>query len=264
MPADPLPYASGPQRAPAHRRRACRRLLRYAAFALLAATPIAAGVISVRYPWVWYGAKGAYDLHRMLTLTLPADRVVYEEDPERVTPLLDGPPDPLVRRIDDPGWPSHADYTWEYWDSGISPRRVASYLPPFYQPEHWLPDHGTPVFLHARTRPDGTPRLVRVHLNPYFGGQMAPRSAVTISARCNPARPPFQRLATLNRRATRPLQIPLRPDQVMRVYAGQADPDDPARFTIRYEIDDSPGTIEGRLEADDTVALSIVSAPAAR
>jgi hypothetical protein len=47
------------------------------------------------------------------------------------------------------------------------------------------------------------------------------------------------------------------------MYAGQHDPDDPAHFTIKYEIDNVPGIIDGRLEADDTVTLKILSGPAA-
>jgi len=56
--------------------------------------------------------------------------------------------------------------------------------------------------------------------------------------------------------------IALAPHQVMRIYAGQLDPNDDAHFTIKYEINNVPGTIDGRLEADDTVTLKILDGPA--
>ena len=59
------------------------------------------------------------------------------------------------------------------------------------------------------------------------------------------------------------LDVLLRPDQIMRLYAGQADPTDDVRFTIRYEIDDRPGIIEGKLQANDTATLQIIDGPAA-
>ena len=46
------------------------------------------------------------------------------------------------------------------------------------------------------------------------------------------------------------------------VYFGQADPKDASHFTIKYEIDDQPGTIDGWLQADDTVKLQIRDGPA--
>jgi hypothetical protein len=46
------------------------------------------------------------------------------------------------------------------------------------------------------------------------------------------------------------------------IYAGQPDPTDPARFTIRYCSNGQPGVIEGFLRADDQVDLQIISGPA--
>lgn len=40
------------------------------------------------------------------------------------------------------------------------------------------------------------------------------------------------------------------PGQVLRVYAGQADPQDPSHFTVRYEIDGTVGIMDGRLQDD--------------
>jgi hypothetical protein len=50
---------------------------------------------------------------------------------------------------------------------------------------------------------------------------------------------------------------------VVRVFAGQVDPAAPTRLTIRYEVDNVPGTIEGRLGADDSVTLRVLDGPAA-
>ncbi len=49
----------------------------------------------------------------------------------------------------------------------------------------------------------------------------------------------------------------------VRLFAGQPDSDDPGRFTIKYEIDDVPGIIEGRLGADNRVTMRVVDGPAA-
>jgi hypothetical protein len=41
----------------------------------------------------------------------------------------------------------------------------------------------------------------------------------------------------------------------VRFYAGQPDPADPAHFTIRYQFNNKPGVIDGRLNEDDTITL---------
>ena len=48
----------------------------------------------------------------------------------------------------------------------------------------------------------------------------------------------------------------------VRLFNGQPDPADPSRFTIIYEVDGQRGSIEGRLNSDDTVRLRIVDGPA--
>ena len=56
------------------------------------------------------------------------------------------------------------------------------------------------------------------------------------------------------------IRISLAPDERLRLYAGQADPRDPSRFTIECvingeRINGERGTIEGVLHADDVVAF---------
>ena len=45
------------------------------------------------------------------------------------------------------------------------------------------------------------------------------------------------------------------PQEVLRVFAGQPDPVDRSHFTFVYDIDGKPGTIDGRLNDDDTLTL---------
>jgi hypothetical protein len=47
-----------------------------------------------------------------------------------------------------------------------------------------------------------------------------------------------------------------------RVFAGQPDPNDASHFTIQFEADGKPGTIEGWLNDDDSVTLKVHGAPA--
>jgi hypothetical protein len=57
--------------------------------------------------------------------------------------------------------------------------------------------------------------------------------------------------------------IPLVPIQPLRFYAGQLDPNDPAHFTIKYELAGAAGMVDGRLnETGDDIVLQVVSGPA--
>jgi hypothetical protein len=48
----------------------------------------------------------------------------------------------------------------------------------------------------------------------------------------------------------------------LKFFAAQLDPKDPSRFTVRYEMDHQPGTVDGNLEDDGTVSLKIRDGPA--
>jgi hypothetical protein len=57
---------------------------------------------------------------------------------------------------------------------------------------------------------------------------------------------------------TRPATAPAVPfnyGNLVRVYAGQPDPADPAHFTIAYELDGKKGVIDGYVGNDDRVTL---------
>jgi hypothetical protein len=50
-------------------------------------------------------------------------------------------------------------------------------------------------------------------------------------------------------------EVSIRHGQVMRFFAGQADPADPSHFTIKYEYNGQPGGIDGWLRDDGSVVL---------
>ena len=53
----------------------------------------------------------------------------------------------------------------------------------------------------------------------------------------------------------------LPPDQPLKLYAGQPDPNDRTHFTIRYEAAGQEGIIDGWLKDDDTVRLVVRDGP---
>ncbi len=48
----------------------------------------------------------------------------------------------------------------------------------------------------------------------------------------------------------------------LQFYAGQPDPNDPSRFTIRYKLDGQLGTIEGWVDEGAGVSLAVKDGPA--
>jgi hypothetical protein len=104
------------------------------------------------------------------------------------------------------------------------------------------------AFLHERTAPNGTRRLVAVDLPPMH----AMRAPLTIRLFTvgSLLRPPTE-LRTSSRGS-----LPTYRAAVLgRVYAGQPDPNDPSHFTIEYEVDDHPRILDGWLRDDDTVVI---------
>jgi hypothetical protein len=182
---------------------------------------------------------------------------VYEEDPARAAKLLAQPRDPKNAYFGE-------ERIWlrvspsDYRRAGVD-KSGAAYSPPAFRALDQLGESPM-VFLHERIGDTGHHRLVVVKPNWNEISPAGPdrRTAVRLFANSHPIRQKYD----LFRPVTR-LRIPLRADQIMRIYAGQADLNDDAHFTIKYEIDNVPGTIDGRLEADDTVTLRVVDGPAA-
>jgi hypothetical protein len=260
-----LEYAPG---APLRRRKRRRRLI---------AIVLLLGVAAVGYrlgPEGFRRAMVLYRQHRCLAYAPPADQVVYDEAssttadrakqagwvvvnmprpwgtitaaawqaPALVDAVADLPPMPVVAAPPSPG------------SSGTLARSLG------------MPSGGT-LFLHELRNKAGMRRLAVVQRVPSDGGpflyplglQVAVFEPATFWSRGkNVGRPPVDLPGD-----TRSGIIPRVPIQPLRFYAGQADPNDPAHFTIRYELAGTAGVLDGRLnETGDDLVLKIVSGPA--
>jgi hypothetical protein len=190
--------------------------------------------------------------------------VVYEEDEYKPSPLLKRPgyggwPIPLPPNAGAPFGPLAPAI------ATLSAPPMAPYLTAAGLPPGWLvPPRGATVFLHERISKSGHHRLVLItrppaHDRPFmyaFGLEPLVITPAGIKGGVTYHFPPSGPYSWLDD-LTRP------PTAGLRFYAGQPDPADPARFTIRYDLSGGSGEIEGRLKDDGaTVSLRITSGPA--
>lgn len=139
-------------------------------------------------------------------------------------------------------------------ERGLRPYRFYTQLGPNARRD-WADE----VFVHGRKRPDGEERLVVVGFDAgefMFGGAYPFRVQVL--------EPPLwaKRLAnTASPDASRFSFIVL-PDQPLKLYAGKPDPADATHFTIGYETPVGVGTIDGYLQNDNAVRLTVRNGPA--
>jgi hypothetical protein len=125
---------------------------------------------------------------------------------------------------------------------------------------------GATVFLHERRTPSGESRLVVVQRPAEGSFPPAQMQLIAYVAK----RPTFD-AGTFQLPVVAPLiysagslpegllgfppRVGVRAPR-LKYFAGQADPVDPSRFTIAFEIDGSPGVIDGRLKDDNTVEFT--------
>jgi hypothetical protein len=228
-----------------------RNLLRILLVACLAA---ATWVGVRRGPEWWYEASHHYWESRCLAFQLPPETVVFETEPTAAARLLKSS-DYFAYPTTMPGSPP------------IAARNVPSCaLEALYRgssEEVTAPPPDAFLFVHKLTSPKGVSRVVfvcltlkdfpvpdRVSNPPILIGAVSYRMELSdyVDARDIRTRSfewdgthrnvmtdsCFGLWTGLNRRS-------------LRVYAGQADPADPSHFTIRYEVDGRPGTIDGHL-----------------
>jgi hypothetical protein len=235
--AAPIEYAPGQHRRPWWRRRWV-----WGALAGAVVLALAAGGYRYRKPLRAKWGQLAFE-RQCLNYRVPADLVIYTDDPRQFPALLAATPQPAGGH---------------YRESGNS--EFVNFYPDVWMRHPLLKWDPGPAFLHGRTNPRGERRLVGVDLSPIDEEfWLYPRVVVPAGLTTDP-RPAktHAEYATLPADRQRLLALALVKDSrkdAVRVFAGQPDPDDPTHFTIRLEVNGVPETVDGWLQDDETVLL---------
>lgn len=271
MKLEPLHYG---KRQPLVDRIGRRRFIVYSIiFAALLSAALAYEPV-VRRAQRWRAERAFFARQRQcMAYAPPADRVVYEEDPRRAAAL----------QAQDPAYVSVTVFdlptSLPTKPNGQPPVQYAERLWAEYNAGLWYPGPSsagpssprTVAFLHERTTPSGKRCLVAVELSAQVH-RVAPGRWGIFRVLASSSFEEGSALESSPLPATETLHIdvdaayppePLRqpsdafvPPAPLRLYAGQADPIDPSRFTIPYEMNGERGVITGVLEDTGTVQLT--------
>jgi hypothetical protein len=218
-----LEYAPKP---PLRRRRAFR-------LAVIVLVGLAAGIAGWRWgPGAWQNARLLHWQRRCMTYAPPADLVVYEEDPAAAEALLSRRGGEYVHGRDGPSFSCAM-----HQPSCLTEFARASGMGPV--------SNGAVIFMHERTSRTGVRRLVIITASPADVPSMTLTGGLD-EWECTPgtwgtppqfSSPPISRL------------VPIRTEKAPRVrfFAAQADANDASHFTVGYELDGMPGTLQGWL-----------------
>jgi hypothetical protein len=248
----PLEYAPAPPRW----RRPARRIV-------LGLIVLATTVCCWRWgPHAWHQSQLLYWQRQCLNFSASTGTVVYEEEPTAATVLLRDPKYSLYVLHREPGGPNNHPTTVQ--SAVVYPRCLhaldALTTSPMIPPAsifNWV-GPGAILYLHERISPAGHRRLVCVNYAPDADNFRSDfmQDCNTDTCVASPA--------TWTRPFTLVPQVyfddiltwfPRRPPLV-RIFAGQTDPNDPAHFTIRYQMWGQEDVADGRLQDDDQVAIT--------
>jgi hypothetical protein len=220
--------------------------------------------------------KFAANLQACLATIASPTQIVYEEDPTRAAALL--------KRGTD--YVSVAISTSSYVYFPPAPWQVPVFLKnagPAAQLRSG--SDSTIAFLHGRKTPDGAQRLVWVNFQAseqmritsqdpatryyhlrndriFFASAYDPAAASTLHVENSRSlligHPPGDRdpfVVWHKGDSWESGRIEPHLQNIMRIFSGQPDPKDESHFTIGYELDGTPGVIDGWLLSDQTVVL---------
>jgi hypothetical protein len=205
---------------------------------------------------VWDRAKLLYFQHQCLSYEAPTDRVVYDED--------DNSPSPLLGTTGYQAMPQFSRSPLTSKNATVAVRAAPALEQYAALNGPVMSVKGATVFLHELRTKGGIARLVAVTRIPYEPGPSAYDFAL-VPLVITPA-------GMFSQPEIYPVWVGGGPSieieggrepQRLRFFAGQIDATDPAHFTIRYDLMNQGGMIDGRLNEDGTsVSIKIVSGPA--
>lgn len=220
--------------------------------------------------WQWGGpmaqqAPILFWQRQCMRYTASADEVVYEEDPANVARYLGGRDGayvayPLARGASPDTTPvktvaaaARMPTCWQRFTALVPPK-----IPQLGAMS------GAILFLHERTSPAGHRRLVCVR---YYAETYSFTTAFIDAYNCQRAvfAPGTWTLPPAESARVTMIDVisgfPRHPPRV-RIYAGQADPDDASHFTIRYQMWGQEDVLDGRLDDNDNVTVTPRKSPA--
>src|SRR5688572_2762470 len=227
----PSPRALAYAQAPRFRR---RRILRRLA-AVVMGVGLVAGGVKAAGP-VAARARLLFWQDRCLSYAPPADFVVYEEGPGAAALLATGKYLPFAAPLSDT--PA----------AGYMPECLVRFMS---ETGRGAPPRGrcVPLYVQARSAQQRETRLVTVVYWPDDCAGFSP--SVNLYGSAVPPTTPFSRAhgPSLTGASCGSYARGNRP-RSLRVFAGQPDPADPSRFSIRYVMDGTSGTLYGRVRPD--------------
>ena len=224
---------------PSSRRKWLRRSI---AVAILAIVGVSGYLLS---DWLIYFYRVQWLEARAARLTRPADQVVYEELPTSLNPIANLVPNDGFGRL--------------FKEIPIAQRELSRIV----SHQGYLDNHAT-LFFGARCVPGGDQRIIRVDANRFADG---PEGALRLSMGWCVVRPASVIAdSELLRYDYSGQTVSISDDSnlndlgwgQLRFYAGQADPNDPSRFTIAFETPAGTSTIAGQLLPDDSLRFNVV------
>lgn len=164
-----------------------------------------------------------YDQHQCLTYEAPADQVVFDSNLERAKGLLT-----------DPNYRSDDGKAIRRWPTAFTRLPVnGKWDRPQYSREG-----SALLFLHELRTPRGTRRLIGLSSNggysdgtPQFSFQGFEWTVATLGDWSRPLKDTATHMWLCGVGSEGPRE---KPKTDLRIYAGQVDPNNPAKFTVRY------------------------------
>jgi hypothetical protein len=210
-------------------------------------------------PRVWYQARLLYWQRQCINFALPADFVVYEEEPAAAAALMGSDQGyvslALMRRIGSYSYnEAHRSVAAVYLAG--SDRHLQDLLPA----KPWGSRIATPmatIFMHAVQTPAGQRRLVIVRYSPEQG-TFTPRFVSdrnTFWVSIVPAPLVGTPTSTMESVAGDFSSAWPRQPPNVRIFAGQPDPADPSHFTIRYQMWGQEDIIDGTIDDQEQVSF---------
>ena len=261
MPPAPaqLDYAPPP---PGRSRPTARRwlIIGLVAVAVLAAINwLPDAVVRVRRAWVQ---------DRCATFAYPAGAVIFDSDPANRAALLKDAADYVA--LDD---------TTIWLAPAVARREPAPWVNLkailFGNRQFWPPGPAAPkALVHSLRNGMGQEALVAIIIAPDLPGRSVPRRGFAVDPDAPaPSGKTLGVVAAIVRPGNRDnpptwdgngtfLHGNFDPTRRLRFFAAQLDPANPAHFTLPYEMDGQPGTIDGTYQVDGDVVMTIRDGPA--